>query len=359
MRCPLNGWRTIDEFVYGGEVRAPPDSETCTDGEWTDHLFLRANSAGIVREWWLHEPSGFWFIAERDTISDVFVRTYAFPDAANQPRTKLRNDRADAPSAALRDLARPDTAAALSLRRAGPRGYAGDVLASALAANGVWALSRSFKLHRPRGIVSMAGREANTLVHVDGVPNVRADRLLLHDGLVARGQNVRGGIARDRLAMIRALSGFLPVGFYYQAFYKPAGAWRFWEPVIRRFAGLGAPDDGAPDAPHVDHSTRPATLPSSAAASRESPLHSPLCAAAPRVMLFESAASARRHRGLRPDVAGREHGRALRQAPCDERARLPSDRGHVTVRGHVADRDVGCIAAARPCSTHRAGHGRR
>ena len=89
MRCPLNGWRTIDEFVYGGEVRALPDSETCTDAEWTDHLFLRANSAGTVREWWLHEPSGFWFIAERDTIRDVVVRTYAFPDAANEAANEV------------------------------------------------------------------------------------------------------------------------------------------------------------------------------------------------------------------------------------------------------------------------------
>lgn len=132
-------------------------------------------------------------------------------------------------------------------------GYAGDVLASALAANGVWALSRSFKLHRPRGVVSMSGREANTLVHVDGVPNVLADRLPLYQGLVARGQNVRGSIEHDRGAMIAALSRFLPVGFYYQAFYKPAGAWRHWEPLIRSRAGLGAPDADAPEPRAVDH----------------------------------------------------------------------------------------------------------
>jgi sarcosine oxidase subunit alpha len=132
-------------------------------------------------------------------------------------------------------------------------GYDGDVLASALAANGVWALSRSFKLHRPRGIVSMDGREANTLVHVDGVPNVLADRLPLYQGLVARGQNVIGTIERDRGAMAAALSRFLPVGFYYQAFYKPTGAWRRWEPLIRNFAGIGAPDEDAPPPPAVAH----------------------------------------------------------------------------------------------------------
>lgn len=132
-------------------------------------------------------------------------------------------------------------------------GIAGDVLASALAANDVWILSRSFKYHRPRGIVSMSGREANTLVHADGIPNVLADRLPLRDGLVARGQNVRGSLDRDRGAMIAAMARFLPVGFYYQAFYKPAGVWRRWEPIIRNFAGLGAPDLDAATPAGVDH----------------------------------------------------------------------------------------------------------
>ena len=121
-------------------------------------------------------------------------------------------------------------------------GLEGDVLASALAANGIFVLSRSFKLHRPRGPMSMNGREANTLVHADGIPNVLADVLPLREGLVARAQNVWGGVVSDRGAMLGRLAPLLPVGFYYQAFYKPAGAWRRWEPFIRRLAGLGAPD---------------------------------------------------------------------------------------------------------------------
>jgi sarcosine oxidase subunit delta len=77
MVCPLNGPRDISEFVYGGEIRQAPDAATCTDEAWADYLFMRANPAGVVREWWLHEPSGFWFIAERDTVRDVVLRTYA------------------------------------------------------------------------------------------------------------------------------------------------------------------------------------------------------------------------------------------------------------------------------------------
>ena len=74
--CPLNGPRDISEFVYGGEVRQAPDATTCSDAAWSDYLFMRGNRAGVVREWWLHEPSGFWFIAERDTVRDLVIRTY-------------------------------------------------------------------------------------------------------------------------------------------------------------------------------------------------------------------------------------------------------------------------------------------
>lgn len=76
MPCPLNGLRDINEFVYGGEVREMPDPRTCTDGEWTDYVFMTDNRLGVVREWWLHAPSGYWFIAERHTGSDEILRTY-------------------------------------------------------------------------------------------------------------------------------------------------------------------------------------------------------------------------------------------------------------------------------------------
>ncbi len=126
-------------------------------------------------------------------------------------------------------------------------GLAGDTIASALAANGVWLLSRSFKYHRPRGVLTMAGHDGNTLVQVGSEPNVMADRHPISEGLVVRGQNYRGSLARDRDARLGRLARFLPVGFYYRAFYKPSGVWqKFWEPRFRRRAGLGAVDLGAP-----------------------------------------------------------------------------------------------------------------
>ena len=119
-------------------------------------------------------------------------------------------------------------------------GLAGDTIASALVANDVWLLSRSFKYHRPRGVLSMAGLEANTLVQVEHEPNVAADKREITPGLGVAGQNYVGSLANDRAAKIGLASRFLPVGFYYKAFFWPRGAWQnFWEPIIRKRSGLG------------------------------------------------------------------------------------------------------------------------
>ena len=118
-------------------------------------------------------------------------------------------------------------------------GYAGDTLASALAGEGVWLLSRSFKYHRPRGLFSLAGHDANTLVQVGDEPNVLADRLALREGLTAAPLNGTGSLSRDRARILDRLHRFMPVGFYYHAFFRPAGAWPRWEKLIRAMGGLG------------------------------------------------------------------------------------------------------------------------
>lgn len=124
-------------------------------------------------------------------------------------------------------------------------GLSGDTLASALAAHGVVTLSRSFKYRRPRGILSAAGQDANSLVQLPGEPNVLADRLPIRKGLVAQGQNYSGSLAHDRGRALEWLAPFLPVGFYYKAFFRPRGVWRFWEKIIRARAGLGRVDVSA------------------------------------------------------------------------------------------------------------------
>ena len=123
-------------------------------------------------------------------------------------------------------------------------GFAGDTIASALASVGRWILSRSFKYHRPRGILTMAGQDANTLVQLPDEPNVRADLRAAADGMKITAQNVSGTAERDRGAVLDRLGRFMPVGFYYRSFFGPgARSWlKFWEPIIRRSAGLGKVD---------------------------------------------------------------------------------------------------------------------
>ncbi|MEM7084125.1 MAG: (2Fe-2S)-binding protein, partial [Pseudomonadota bacterium] len=97
-------------------------------------------------------------------------------------------------------------------------GFKGDTVASALAASGQFVLSRSFKYHRARGAVTMAGHDANTLVQTPDNPNALADREPLTDGLSVNPVNVSGSLMRDRYRLLGWLSRFLPVGFYYKAF---------------------------------------------------------------------------------------------------------------------------------------------
>jgi sarcosine oxidase subunit delta len=76
MTCPLNGPRNISEFACGGELIEGADPRTLSDEAWADLVFLSNNTAGVVREWWCHVPSSYWFIAERNTLTDEIVRTY-------------------------------------------------------------------------------------------------------------------------------------------------------------------------------------------------------------------------------------------------------------------------------------------
>jgi sarcosine oxidase subunit alpha len=122
------------------------------------------------------------------------------------------------------------------------QGLEGDSIASALLANGRFLLSRSFKYHRPRGPLTMAGQDANTLVQLPSEPNVLADTYSLESGIEVTGQNFNGSLDNDKDAYLGKFSKFMPVGFYYRSFYKPRGMWKVWEPIIRKKAGLGVLD---------------------------------------------------------------------------------------------------------------------
>ncbi len=89
----------------------------------------------------------------------------------------------------------------------------------------------------------MAGQDANTLVQLPANPNALADRVSISDGLVVTGQNYRGSLSADRNAWIQRFARFLPVGFYYHAFFRPRGIWNLWSRYFRRMAGLGVIDE--------------------------------------------------------------------------------------------------------------------
>ncbi len=124
-------------------------------------------------------------------------------------------------------------------------GHAGDTLASALLANGVRLMGRSFKYHRPRGPLTAGSEEPNALVQLRSgarqEPNTRATTTELFGGLTATSQNKLGSLSFDLLAVNDRFSNFLTAGFYYKTFMWPAAFWeKVYEPIIRRAAGLGS-----------------------------------------------------------------------------------------------------------------------
>ena len=133
-------------------------------------------------------------------------------------------------------------------------GHPGDTLASALLANGVKLVGRSFKYHRPRGILTAGSEEPNALVELrNGArrePNTRATTIELYEGLDAASQNRWPSLKFDVLAANQLLAPIFGAGFYYKTFMWPASFWeKVYEPTIRRAAGLGY----AADLPDPDH----------------------------------------------------------------------------------------------------------
>ena len=133
-------------------------------------------------------------------------------------------------------------------------GHPGDTAASALVANGIHLMGRSFKYHRPRGLLGSGVEEPNALFDVSrgsgrSEPNQRATMIPLTDGLVLNSQNRAPSLARDAGTLNSLLAPFIPAGFYYKTFLWPKAFWhRVYEPSIRRMAGLGH----APDRPDAD-----------------------------------------------------------------------------------------------------------
>ena len=137
------------------------------------------------------------------------------------------------------------------------QGYQGDTLASALLANGVRVVARSFKYHRPRGIVGSGSEEPNAIVQVGSgaktLPNYVATQVELYDGLSAESVNCWPSVDYDVRAVTGLFSRFMPPGFYYKTFMWPKGFWRRYEHNIRKAGGYGV----SPKEPDVDRYDKP------------------------------------------------------------------------------------------------------
>ncbi len=134
-----------------------------------------------------------------------------------------------------------DRSQALSFFFEGQRyqGFVGDTISSALLASGVRVLGRSFKYHRPRGVFSLSGADANVMMEDASRTNFRGDDEPLREGLDLWGVNTLGGVKRDLLSVLGWFSAFTPVGFVYKSMHTPRALFPFYEKMLRRLAGLG------------------------------------------------------------------------------------------------------------------------
>ena len=238
--CPYCGPRAQAEFSYERTLDSivtldmPPD-------EAVARLYGRENPRGLDDELWRH---GFgcrqWLVLRRHRRSHEIVSVTAYRSGGASVSGPARIAGDDA--ATLR----------FSFDGVDYRARPGDTLAAALLANGVGLVARSFKYHRPRGIMAAGVEEPNALVTVgEGgrtEPNTRATDLFVYDGLVATSQNRWPNLGFDLGAVNGLAAPFLAAGFYYKTFFGPPSRWMLYEKLIRRAAGLGkAPTETDPD----------------------------------------------------------------------------------------------------------------
>ena len=127
-------------------------------------------------------------------------------------------------------------------------GFGGDSISAALWAAGQYTLGRSFKYHRPRGVLTLANHDINVMLQSPQAMNIRGDVEALREGMDLVAVNTKGGVDKDRNRFMGLLARFLPVGFYYKAFHTKA-LFPLWERVIRDFSGLGQLDLTKPALP--------------------------------------------------------------------------------------------------------------
>jgi sarcosine oxidase subunit alpha len=213
--------------------------------------------------------------------------------------------------------------------------FIGDTLTSALAGAGVMVTARSFKYHRPRGLVSAAGHDANNLFQVGAEPNQRGDHILARPDLTFSAVNTRGGVAHDRAAAMGLLARFLPVGFYYKAF-MGARSFPWFERTIRAFSGLGMVQL---DSPGKLRSRRHAHCEVAVIGAGVSGLSAALAAAsagAQRVVLIDEA--------QQPGGSGTWHAKTRPHDAAHGRRLIDAVRANPAIEVRTSHSVVGCYA---------------
>lgn len=107
LECPLNGPRNITEFTYGGEYHPMPDPSASNSNEWAEHVFFHANEAAEVTEWWCHTATSYWFFAQRNTITDEIIRTFAPSEIFSTRQEFSKKDESEASGPRSADGSRP------------------------------------------------------------------------------------------------------------------------------------------------------------------------------------------------------------------------------------------------------------
>ena len=207
-------------------------------------------------------------------------------------------------------------------------GFEGDTIASAAFAAGKRVFSRSFKYHRPRGLLCCSGHCPNCMMTVDGVPNVRTCVEPIREGAVAKAQNVLGGLDFDLMSVTDKIGGpFTPVGFYYRTFKEPRALWPLYEKFLRNAAGLGKVDPHAGSTRRYDTEHRRARVLVVGAGQAGRAAAKAAATAGPGVVLVDEDA---RHRDLR--LEGVEVHAPARALGIWEGGLVPVDAGTILYR---------------------------
>jgi sarcosine oxidase subunit alpha len=217
-----------------------------------DYVYLRDNPIGELEEFWYHaQGCRNWLRVVRDTRSHMI--SAAVLGAGHVTGAGMSGSSFRLPVGGLIDRPGPD----LHVRRQVVRGLCGRHARLGPAGQRRAAGRRSFKYHRPRGILTAGSEEPNALVTLRSgaraEPNTRATTVELYAGLEATSQNRWPNLDFDLLSVNQLLSPIFVAGFYYKTFMWPAKAWeKLYEPLIRRAAGLGALS-GQEDPDHYEH----------------------------------------------------------------------------------------------------------